>query len=250
MSVKKKETCTFAKTQQIICLLHLINKTHHLFMKQTFFIVAVFCLLMLAGSCDLGRAPKLSVDRELIEFPSDGGSETLNIRANAEWVASIPPFIEVSPSSGMGNGVLTVSVPRNNGATRWESLISITCRTPEAAVSKIVHVAVAPSDPYVRLQEWDPGLVPAEGGTVTGFMNTNMRWSMNCDTEGVVVTFSNGIGNPGSHEIRVDVPANPQVSERIIHLTFSKYLDTDQYGNPIPVAIFEIRQAGQGSAEI
>ena len=222
--------------------------------RPVIYILIAITMLLLAGSCDLGREPKLSVDRELIEFPVDGGRQELNIRANAEWVATvIPRHFAVSPSSGEGNGVLTVIAPANPSAQTLVGYVTITCRTPETAVAEIVQISVDPSAPEVIIDDWDPGLVPAEGGTVTGFMVTNMNWRMDCDTEGVLVSFSGGsgiIGNHGSFEMRVDVPANPQVSERLIHLTFSRKLVTDQYLNPIPVAVFEIRQAGQGSAEI
>ena len=75
--------------------------------------------ITLLASCqekaeDFNFATSLSVDKDAIELVAEGGaSATLNLTANGDWLAVAPDWLKVTPGSGSGNAVLTVTAPDN-----------------------------------------------------------------------------------------------------------------------------------------
>jgi hypothetical protein len=63
------------------------------------------------------------VSNDSISFPSDVSDSTINIIANVPWIVnSNQTWLTVSPGSGSGNGIFTLSVTKNTGDIRTATI--------------------------------------------------------------------------------------------------------------------------------
>ena len=62
---------------------------------------------------DLNFATNLSVDKNEVVLEAAGAQATVTLTANGEWIAVAPDWLHVSPGSGSGNAVLTITAPDN-----------------------------------------------------------------------------------------------------------------------------------------
>ena len=72
-----------------------------------------------------GVEPFLSTDVQTLTFPSDGGAQQVQISTNGNWTATTKAesAFSVSPTSGTGEGTLTVTAAENETTVlRWETL--------------------------------------------------------------------------------------------------------------------------------
>ena len=65
------------------------------------------------------------VDTDNLKFPISGGTQTITITANDDWVMTIPEWLTASKSSGMSSS--TVSLTAGSTETGREGSIVITC---------------------------------------------------------------------------------------------------------------------------
>lgn len=208
-----------------------------------------FICVLLIPACDSMKEASLDVDKELLEVPVNGGLQTISIKANGPWqvVTTPQPFFTVSPSSGEGDGSLTVNVSANPEARPLEGTVAVTCMAMGSSTTKNIKILQEAAAPRAEIKEWNPGEIPATGGNISYPMVTNMQWSAVCDADDVKVDFiTKGaeVGKAGNFQVEIKVPANPQSADRIIHLSICNTLVLVN-GAPEPVAVYEIHQAGQ-----
>lgn len=74
--------------------------------------------------------PSVNFDNTKIEFPSQGGSQTVSVTTNYAWTATTSdPWLSVSPSSGeKGSAIITVKAQANDRTTARKGSVTITCR--------------------------------------------------------------------------------------------------------------------------
>ncbi len=208
-----------------------------------------FICILLIPACDSLKEASLDIDKELLEVPVKGGLQTITIKANGPWQAVTTPqlFFTVSPTSGEGDGALTVNVSANPEARPMEGTVAITCMAPGSSMTKNIKIQQEAAAPRAEIKDWNPGIIPATGGNISCTMSTNMQWSAICDADDVTVSFitkGQEVGKAGNFQVDIKVPANPQPAGRIIHLSICNTLVLVN-GAPEPVAVYEIRQAGQ-----
>ncbi|MBL8213902.1 MAG: hypothetical protein JNK87_24500 [Bryobacterales bacterium] len=150
-----------------------------------------YTVTQLAQSCTY------TLSKKEVTLPAGGGSTTMtvNTTTGCVWPAfSAPGFGTVSPSSGAGTGLVTVSAPANSGGERstTATLAGQTFTIRQAAASGISCVAAAPAT------------IPS------------VRYSLEAEMTGTP-TFT-CTGSPGSTGITADVrmTLNTRVTSKII----------------------------------
>lgn len=108
-------------------------------MKKLIPILAL-CLFVFAA-CE--PDPLLSLDKELVEFDADGGSQTVAITANNTWNVLTDEdntFYTVSPMAGEGNGTLTVTVKPATSQPARSGSVAIICSSRTTSVTKVLRI--------------------------------------------------------------------------------------------------------------
>ncbi|MDR2388323.1 MAG: BACON domain-containing protein [Tannerellaceae bacterium] len=80
----------------------------------------------LTGSITLTQsaAGQLNVSTSAISFTNEGGTETFTVSSNASWtISSDADWATVSPTSGAGQGTVSISAPANSGSERTATII-------------------------------------------------------------------------------------------------------------------------------
>ena len=104
--------------------------------------------------------PQLSATPDNISFSWEGGSQTISISANNAWTASVSGTgFSISPTSGEGNGTVTVTAAENSGPDPVSGTVTIKSKDLSANVSLIQK-----EKPTFIVGEG--AKVPASGGTV------------------------------------------------------------------------------------
>lgn len=82
------------------------------------------------------------------EIPPQGGSVTVSVTSNGLWSAVFDSWLKVSPSSGSGNGSITISADANNDAARTGG---VTIKTSDA--SAVVSISQGHFDKYSNISD-------------------------------------------------------------------------------------------------
>ncbi|MCR5314339.1 MAG: BACON domain-containing protein [Bacteroidaceae bacterium] len=112
-------------------------------MKQYYHlsILPLLFLLVVACSEDSAKTPELEVTPTLLEFPSEGGFCTFEIKSNTNWTITYDnPDMLVSPQSGSYNKTVTVTLPASSSIEELQYLIAV---KPEGGVATNVRVKQA-----------------------------------------------------------------------------------------------------------
>ena len=144
------------------------------------------CLFVLA-SCE--PEPVLSLDKEVVEFGQDGGSQTVAVTANNTWnvlLESTDSFYTVSPTGGSENGFITITVKPNTTGSFRSTRIGVVCTSRDMSVTKAIAVSQSCQAGSASIQDIkiDPAgekQVPAEGGTISFQVKANAPWTLRCD---------------------------------------------------------------------
>ena len=145
--------------------------------KLLFFVgIAAIALNVLSG-CK--KEPLLTVSTSEITVKPEGESSTFNITSNVQWFISGVPttWLAVTPSSGEGNALVTVSAQTNTSTERRECTLSI--RNIDGAVSKDVHIVQegTPARISTNLGEVEIGASEdAAGADIT--ITANTAWTI------------------------------------------------------------------------
>lgn len=86
----------------------------------------------------MGSPEILSLSVETVSFTSTGGEQKISVNSNMQWnVEGVPTWLNVSPTSGENNGVITVTSGQNT--TNGEQIAVLTIRT-KGGVSKQLNI--------------------------------------------------------------------------------------------------------------
>jgi uncharacterized protein (TIGR02145 family) len=211
-------------------------------MKKLFPFLAL-CLFVFAA-CE--PDPVLSLDKDVIEFDAAGGSQTVAVSANNTWnvmVESTDSFYTVSPTSGEGNGYITVTVQPNNTQAGRSGQVAVVCSSRSTSMTKAfkINQPCPVGKAEVEACVLDPdenGKVPATGGTVKLTLTSNGMWDISCDAADVVIKPKEG-GLNIQNETTATVPACPVFEGRTI--TFSIRCETQSGATTTE---YKVEQAG------
>lgn len=112
-------------------------------MKKVKFIEFLIMALFLATSCQkeshediVKDGPVISLDTNNVELTAEGSSLSLSIKLNTSWtVSSNESWCRVCPTSGIGEGIVTVSVDENTTTSARMATITIVSETITKTIS-------------------------------------------------------------------------------------------------------------------
>ena len=109
--------------------------------------------------CDTTPDPVLSVSPESLSFTADGGSQTVQVKANNPWTASASGSgISVNPSSGDGDATVTVTAAAASSTNPVTGSVNFRSEGLSASVSII-------QEERKVIQVGEVMTIPAEGGS-------------------------------------------------------------------------------------
>ena len=122
----------------------------------------------------------LKVEPSIISVGKDGGSKTIDINAGIEWKAEPKDsWITVSPSSGSGEGRVTVTVAKNDTENARQTTVAVTAGTAKMNITVkqdaggIVYGTAEHPYPASKIYEYVAGLdadVPTEEFYIEGII--------------------------------------------------------------------------------
>ena len=146
-------------------------------MKKVKFIEFLIMALFLATSCQkeshediVKDGPVISLDTNNVELTAEGSSLSLSIKLNTSWtVSSNESWCRVCPTSGIGEGIVTVSVDENTTTSARMATITIVSETVTKTIS-VTQKGTAQStsqDRTFTVGGVQFKMIAVEGGTFT-----------------------------------------------------------------------------------
>ena len=135
---------------------------------------------------------------------SSEASTTASITSNVSWTASssASSWLTVSPSSGSGNGSITVSVTANTATSGRTGSITISGGGITKTITVVQGAAAPSSELDVSRTSWLP---PSFAGGTSAKITSNVSWTVSSNASWLVVSPSSGNGDG---TIFIDVMAN------------------------------------------
>ena len=94
-------------------------------MNRFYFVLILIAILLMACEKETLEST-LSVDKEIIEFPSEGGTQTLHISSNTDWVITSPNNkLKLSVTEGSNSSDITITMPKVDGTKVIEFRLTI-----------------------------------------------------------------------------------------------------------------------------
>ena len=162
--------------------------------------ILIFSLVAVLGLMACEREdPSVNFDNTKVEFPSQGGSQTVSVTTNYAWTATTSdPWLSVSPSSGdKGSATITVKAQANDRTTARKGSVTITCRDLTRSIT--VSQLPALDQSLVIKHTLGSFVLPTfTGSSMVGQVN----WG-----DGAEETYSNGLkhdyASAGSHTVEI-----------------------------------------------
>jgi len=167
-------------------------------MKQSLFLAIT--VLTFLSSCQ--SDPSISVTPQSATPSMEGGTFEFTVSSDGEWKTSSPADITVSPSSGFGNSLVSITIPKNDLSTCRD--IEVTFYCVMSTSSQIVSIKQDFwEDPISMKVTKVPVIVDFLKGTYTIKVESNYPWEATAP-EGATVSPKNGTA--GTSDIKVTIP--------------------------------------------
>ena len=85
----------------------------------------------------------MSLNPETLTFSAEGGIESITVTANNNWnvlLENSEDFFTVSPLSGTGDGLITVTTQANLSSVKRSAQIVIICASHDKAFTKTARI--------------------------------------------------------------------------------------------------------------
>ena len=200
-------------------------------MKKAFAIV--LAVLPLLAACTDTFSPSVKITPSLDYVPYTGGSVDVTIMTDLPWKVVLEDGspASVSKACGVGNDIITVSIPATDNWTTTCHKVVIYASSNASEATKTEYITQG-YKPFISV-EGESGTIAAEGGQVRLVITSNDSWTASCATAGVAVTPAGG--QTGNETVLVTIPVNTDGTTRKITVNFA--IDGDSVS-------FDIYQAG------
>lgn len=159
-----------------------------------------------------GASASISVSPSNLNFTSQGGTESINITSNADWVVSqTPQWCTVSLASGSGDTTADVSVTENGNTYPREGKIVFTAGEATAEVA----VKQQAGEPELEVSDTE-FLIPGSGDNVSFVIASNADWTVNTGAFWLSASVSSGSGNG---QVTLIAEPNPEIKTRTAEVT-------------------------------
>ncbi len=161
-----------------------------------------------------GIPASISVAPSILNFTSQGGTESIDIFSNTGWVVSqSPEWCTVSLASGSGDTSADVNVKENGNTYPREGKIVF------SAGEVTAEVAVNQQAGQPQLDVSNKKLsIPGSGGNASFTVTSNADWAINTGASWLSASVSGGSGNA---QVTLTAEPNPDIKARTAELTVS-----------------------------
>lgn len=194
-------------------------------MKKAFLILVAAALL--SAKCTDNFSASIAITPSLSEVPYTGGSVDITVMTDLPWkiVMDEECPATVSKETGIGDDVVTVTIPQTDSWTTGCVAVKFYSRSNSSSATRTAYITQG-YKPYVSVSG-ESGTIERAGGSAQIVVTANAPWKASCDTPGV--TFSPAEGGVGNHTVLVTFPANTTGSSRRITVNFSIDGDSDHF---------------------
>nr|NQU91957.1 right-handed parallel beta-helix repeat-containing protein [Bacteroidota bacterium] len=177
-----------------------------------------------------GAEPGLAVNPDNQNVTSSSGSISFDITSNTSWtVNESVDWLTVDPTTGSGNGTLTVNYDENTSITQRIGSITLSASdVPDV----IVTVTQAGAEPELTVNP-DNQNVSSLSGTTSFDVTSNTSWTVSKSVDWLTVDPTTGSGNG---TLNVNYDENTSITQRVGSITIS--------APDVPDVIVTITQAG------
>ncbi len=162
-----------------------------------------------------GTAANLSVNQTVFMVNAPAGSESVDVSSNKNWmVTTNDSWINLSPTSGSGNGTLMINYDENTDLTERNGTITLTapgCPDVNIMVNQQGASAVLSVDPTMIT-------VNAPAGTESLDITSNKDWTLETSETWITLSTDNGSNNA---TVNFDYEENTDVATRTGTITLS-----------------------------
>ena len=188
-------------------------------------------VLMLAAvvlcSCVENFSGSIQISPSLQSVPYTGGSVDVKVMTDLPWkvVADDDCPATFSKTNGVGDDVVTVTIPATDNWTTTCITVNFYCRSNGSSSYKTAYITQG-YKPYISVSG-ESATVDAAGGIVSVVVTANESWTSTCDTPGVTV--EPAAEQVGNYTVYIHVPANTTGAVRKITVNFAIDGDSDSF---------------------
>ncbi len=147
---------------------------------------------------------------------TEGSTATFNITSNTNWtILSDQDWLSVSPASGTGDSIITVTAQANPLSTTRTAIVTV---SGSGVTSQTVTVTQAAGAATLSILPTTLDIGATEGSTATFNITSNTNWTILSDQDWLSVNPASGTGDS---IITVTAQANPSASARTAIVTVS-----------------------------
>ena len=156
-----------------------------------------------------------------------GGSVDITVMTDLPWKVEVDEDspATVSKAYGIGDDVITVTIPETDNWTTSCVTVKFTSRSNSSTAAKKAYITQG-YKPYVNVSG-ESNTIDRNGGTAYVVVTANSDWTASCDIPGV--TFSPASGSVGNTTVKITFPANTEASSRRITVNFAVDGDSDHF---------------------
>lgn len=144
----------------------------------------------------------------VLDFGAASTTKTANIQTDGTWTAKTnESWINISPKSGYGNGIISVKAEHNEGTEQRIGNIAITV----GEVTK--YISIQQNGAYFDISSSSDSEIPASGGTRTITFSTSEEWIVECGNSSWV-SVDKSYGSPGTNTISITFSKNELETSR------------------------------------
>ena len=150
-------------------------------------------------------AMNVGLDKTKIDFNDTASSVSLVLSTEGTWSAyTNDAWIHLSPTSGIGNTNIVVSVDENFEESERNGTVYVSIG------NTVKEIAVAQSGKYFSFSNDNLELV-STGGVISLSLKTNEAWTISSDASWISTSLASGSGNA---DISITVADNPSIKSR------------------------------------
>ena len=197
-------------------------------MTKTLNITSIFLFVLLLTGCVKDPPPVLTPSAMQVDVPNMQATGTLSITSNAKWSAQATgSWFTISPSSGDGDGVITITA--QNNVTNYSRTGSIILTTGVSGNTNYLRKIVTVTQSFSQLSvDYDNISFEKDAGSKIVRVTANTPWTLQIPSSASWLSVNTASGSTGA-DLTFTVQANT-AGDRTAKVTFT-YGDTTKVIN-------------------
>ncbi|MCK9303825.1 MAG: M64 family metallopeptidase [Bacteroidales bacterium] len=134
-------------------------------------LLPILILILSISACK--PDPILTISKSSVNSPSGSYNTTVTITSNTDWrVASADSWCQITPSTGSGNGTITLTLLPNPDSEPRSTVVTVVA----GSLSSEISISQKQKNALILTRRTES--VPAEGGTISVELRSNITYSV------------------------------------------------------------------------